>query len=77
MPGPFSPAPMVTSTSVPASPPDANKVSMLSTRRRARGIFAARAATIRGSFTTCPASAIARVNSRSVVARSKVSPWIA
>ena len=45
-PGPFSPAPMATSISVPARPPDANSVSMLSTRRRARGIFAARAATI-------------------------------
>ena len=49
-------------------------VSMLRTRRRARGIFRASAATIAGSFTIWPTSAVASENVRSVVVGSKPSP---
>ena len=47
---PLLPTPISTSISGPARPPDAISVSMLRTRRRARGIFRARAATIRGQL---------------------------
>ncbi len=74
MPGPFSPTPIATSTSVLARPPSENSVSMLTTRRRTRGMSIASRATIGGSDTTWPASATASVSSRSAVAGSKSPP---